>query len=80
MKIDRRHLAIAGAAAVGAASLLRNAPAFADDNPALTAAVEELRKATFSADKAKLADLAADQLTAIPTAGCRARPSSSTVW
>jgi hypothetical protein len=63
MKIDRRHLAIAGAAAVGASTLLRNTPALAEDAASLNQAVEELRKAIFSADKAKLAALAADQLS-----------------
>lgn len=63
MKIDRRHLAIAGAAAIGAATLLREGAAFAADDPALGQAVEDLRKATFAADKAKLTALAADQLT-----------------
>jgi ketosteroid isomerase-like protein len=63
MKIDRRHLAIAGVAAIGASSLLRNAPAFADDDAALNQAVEELRKAILAADKAKLTALAADQLS-----------------
>jgi len=62
MKIDRRHLAIASAAALGAASLLRSAPALADDE-ALNQAVEELRKAILTADKAKLATLTADQLS-----------------
>jgi ketosteroid isomerase-like protein len=63
MKIDRRHLAIAGAAAIGAGALLREGAAFAADDPSLTQAVEELRKATFAADKVKLTALAADQLT-----------------
>ncbi|HXP04754.1 MAG TPA: nuclear transport factor 2 family protein [Stellaceae bacterium] len=63
MKIDRRHLAIAGAAALGASSLLRNSAAFAADDPGLAQAVEELRKAIFSADKAKLAALTAPELT-----------------
>ena len=63
MKIDRRHLAIAGAAMLGASNLLRNAPAFADDNASLGEAVEELRKAIFSADKAKLAALTANELS-----------------
>jgi ketosteroid isomerase-like protein len=64
MKIDRRHLAIAGAAALGASSLLKNAPAFAaDDAAAVGAAVEELRKASLSADKAKLTALADDQIS-----------------
>jgi len=63
MKIDRRHLAIAGAGVLGAASLLRNTPTFADDDPSLAQAVEELRKAIFSADKAKLAALTAAELS-----------------
>ena len=63
MKIDRRHLAIAGAAAIGASSLLRNTPAFADDETALKAAVEELRKAILAADKEKLAALTASELS-----------------
>jgi hypothetical protein len=63
MKIDRRHLAIAGAAAIGSAALLREETAFAADDPALGQAVEELRKAIFAADKGKLAALTADQLT-----------------
>ena len=61
--INRRHLAIAGAAAIGAASLLHNTPAFADDEAALKDAVEELRKAILAADKDKLAALTATELT-----------------
>lgn len=61
--MHRRHLAIAGAAALGAAGLLTNTAAFAADDPSLAAAVEELRKAIFAADKAKLAELTASQLT-----------------
>jgi uncharacterized protein DUF4440 len=63
MKIDRRHLAIAGVAAIGASSLLRNTPAFADDNASLAQAVEELRKAIFAADKVKLTALTAGELS-----------------
>jgi hypothetical protein len=63
MKIDRRHLAIAGVAAIGTSAMLRSAPAFAEDDAALSQAVEELRKATLSADKAKLTALTADQLS-----------------
>ena len=63
MNIDRRHFAIAGAAVLGAASLLENAPAFSADDPGLTGAVEELRKAVFTADKAKLEALTAADLT-----------------
>jgi ketosteroid isomerase-like protein len=63
MKIDRRRMAVAGAALIGASALLRNTPAFADDEAALNQAVEELRKATLTADKVKLAELTADDLT-----------------
>jgi ketosteroid isomerase-like protein len=63
MKIDRRHLAIAGVAAIGAANLAWNRTALAADDPALSQAVEELRKAILTADKAKLAALTADDLT-----------------
>ena len=63
MTIDRRHLAIAGAVALGAQTLLRNAPAFAAEEAAVGDAVEAMRKALFSADKAKLAELTADQLS-----------------
>jgi hypothetical protein len=63
MKIDRRRLAIAGAAVLGATSLSRIAPAVAADDPALSQAVEDLRKAIFAADKAKLAELTASELS-----------------
>jgi hypothetical protein len=63
MKIDRRRLAIAGAATIGAASLLRTMPAGAADDPALAQAVEELRKAILTADKAKLTALTASELS-----------------
>ncbi len=63
MKIDRRQLAIAGAAALGASTLLRTASAEAADDPALDKAVEELRAAILGADKAKLAAVTAEQLS-----------------
>jgi hypothetical protein len=63
MNIDRRQLAIAGAAALGAAKLLQGAAAFAADDPGLTAAVEALRKAILSADKAQLTALTASELS-----------------
>jgi len=63
MKIDRRRLAIAGAAVFGASTLLQSMPALADDSAALAQAVEELRKAILAADKAKLAALTASELT-----------------
>ena len=61
--IDRRHLALAGAAALGASALLRNNVAFAADDPSFAAAVEELRKAIVAADKAKLTALTASELS-----------------
>lgn len=63
MNINRRRLAVAGAAAIGAASLFRNSPAFADDEAALKDAVEQLRKAILAADKDKLTALTAAELT-----------------
>jgi ketosteroid isomerase-like protein len=63
MTIDRRHLALAGAAALGASALWRNTPALAADDAAVSAAVEELRKASLAADKAKLTALADDQIS-----------------
>ena len=63
MKIDRRQLAIIGAAVFGASGLLRNTSALAADDAAVGAAVEELRKASLAADKAKLTALADDQLS-----------------
>jgi hypothetical protein len=63
MKINRRHLAIAGAAVLGASSLLRNTAAFAADDAGLAQAVEDLRKAILTADKAKLAALTASELS-----------------
>jgi ketosteroid isomerase-like protein len=63
MNIDRRHLALAGAVALGASSLLRNTAALAADDAEVGAAVEELRKASLAADKAKLTALASDQIS-----------------
>ena len=63
MKIDRRRLAIAGAAALGASSLLRTTAAVADDDAAVTQAVEALRKAMFDQNKADLDKLTAEQLS-----------------
>jgi hypothetical protein len=63
VELDRRHLAIAGAAVLGAAGLLRAKPAFADDEAALKEAVEQLRKAILAADKEKLTQLTASELT-----------------
>lgn len=63
MTINRRHLAAAGAAALGAAGLFRGTPVLAADDAALKDAVEELRKAILAADKAKLTALTASELT-----------------
>jgi len=66
MELDRRHLALAGAVALGASALLRGtqtAAAAGADDAAVSEAVEALRKAIFDADKAKLAALTADQLS-----------------
>jgi ketosteroid isomerase-like protein len=65
MNIDRRHLAIAGAVALGATSLLRNTQAAAEggDEAAVAQVVEALRKAWFDKNKADLEKLTADQLS-----------------
>jgi ketosteroid isomerase-like protein len=63
MNIDRRQLAFAGAAALGASALLRTNTAFAADDAAVSAAVEDLRKASLAADTAKLTALSDDQIT-----------------
>ena len=65
MHVTRRHLAVAGALALGASNLLRNSAvlAAADDEPVVKEAVEALRKAILEADKARLEQLSADQLS-----------------
>lgn len=65
MDVTRRNLAIAGAVALGAASLLGSSPVFADasDEAAVKDSVEALRKALLAADKAQLEALAAPQLS-----------------
>lgn len=65
MQVTRRELAIAGAVAVGAASLLRGPPVLADasDETAVKENVEALRKAVLSADKAQLEKLTAPELS-----------------
>jgi ketosteroid isomerase-like protein len=65
MHVTRRNLAIAGASALGAASLLRGSAVLADasDDAAVKESVETLRKALLAADKAGLELLAADQLS-----------------
>jgi ketosteroid isomerase-like protein len=63
MKMDRRQLAVAGALALGASSLLRSTGASAADEAEVTAAVEALRKATVDKNKAELEKLAAEHLS-----------------
>jgi len=65
MKLSRRHLAGAGALALGASSLVRNSSALAEgtDDAAVKQAVDSLRVALLKADKAKLEALAADQIS-----------------
>ena len=63
--MTRRNLAIAGAVALGAVSLLGSSAALADasDEAAVKDSVEALRKALLAADKAQLEQLAAAQLS-----------------
>ena len=65
MRITRRHLAVAGALAVGGWGLLQHSSAVADsaDEAAVAQAVEALRKAILGQDKAQLEALCAEQLS-----------------
>jgi ketosteroid isomerase-like protein len=65
MDVTRRSLAVAGALAFGASSLLHNtaAPAESGDEAAVKQDVEALRKALLTADKPRLEQLAADQIS-----------------
>ena len=54
MELTRRHLAAAGALALGASTLLRNSPVLAEEEAGVNQAVEALRKATLAQDKAQL--------------------------
>jgi ketosteroid isomerase-like protein len=65
MHLTRRNLAVAGAVALGTASLLRASAVLADasDEAAVKDNVEALRKALLTADKAQLELLAAEQLS-----------------
>ncbi len=65
MSITRRHLAVAGALALGGLGLLRRSSAVAAsaDEAAVAQAVEALRKATLHQEKTQLEALAADQLS-----------------
>ena len=64
MNMNRRDLAAAGVLAVAAATLVKaNPAAAADDQAAVTEAVDALRKAQLAQDKAKMEALVADQLS-----------------
>jgi hypothetical protein len=65
MRITRRHLAVAGALALGGVGLLRSSSVVAEsaDEAAVAQAVEALRKAYFDKDKTQLEALCADQLS-----------------
>jgi ketosteroid isomerase-like protein len=65
MQVTRRDLAVAGALALGASSLLYDIAALAEpaEEAALDQAVEALRKAILEKDKARLEQLMADQLS-----------------
>jgi ketosteroid isomerase-like protein len=63
MKLSRRHLAVAGVLAVIAPTLIRSAHAQSADEAAVKNTVEELRIACLKQDKAKLAELTAEQLS-----------------
>jgi ketosteroid isomerase-like protein len=63
MSLTRRHLALAGAAALGTSRLLAGTPAFADSAEDVSQAVEALRKAMLAADAAQLSALVHDRLS-----------------
>ena len=65
MHVTRRNLAVAGVLALGTSSLLHSAAVVAEssDQAAVSQAVEALRKALLEADKARLQQLGADQLS-----------------
>ena len=65
MKVSRRDFAVAGAFALGASGLLLSgsAEAQAGDEAAVTQNIETLRKAILEADKAKLEQVTAAQIS-----------------
>jgi hypothetical protein len=65
MRITRRHLAVAGALALGGWGLLQSSSAVAEsaDEAAVAQAVEALRKAIFGQEKTQLEALCAEQLS-----------------
>lgn len=63
MEISRRHIAVVGAIALGAPTLIRSAQAQSADEGTVKKAVEELRTAWLKQDKAKIESLTAEQLS-----------------
>ena len=64
MKLSRRHLAAAGALALGAPTQIRSAHTpKSGDEATVKKAVEELRMAWLKQDKAKIESLTAEQLS-----------------
>jgi ketosteroid isomerase-like protein len=65
MPVSRRNLAVAGALALGASSLLYKTAVLAEaaDEAAVNQAVEGLRKALLEGNKARLEQLTADQVS-----------------
>jgi len=65
MNISRRDFAVAGVCALGASGLLlnRSAGAAAADEAALNQSIETLRRGILEADKAKLDQVAASQIS-----------------
>jgi ketosteroid isomerase-like protein len=65
MDVTRRNLAVAGVLALGTSSLLHSTAVVAEssDEAAVNQAVEALRKALLEGDKARLEQLAADQMS-----------------
>ena len=65
MQVTRRHVALAGAAAIATGNLLQSSATLAQsgDEAAVNVAIEALRKAMVDADKAQLEELVAEQLS-----------------
>ena len=65
MRLSRRNVAFAGVLALGTSALLNPSAAIAQsgEEAAVNQAVEALRKAMVDADKARLEELVADQLS-----------------
>ena len=65
MHVTRRNLAVAGALALGTSTLLRSSAALGEsaDEASVNRAVDALRKALLEADKARLEQITADQVS-----------------